>query len=121
MKNVLLRPTFELLPFFPHIPTPPSALNPFVSQESSDRKSASAPKAPLKSPKPVIPPKPVSRKIGVKIDIMRSATILTQVEEERNKESNPVINYEKVDTKPVNNIGSLDVPASNKSKFLEER
>ena len=120
MKNILLRPTFELLPFFPHIPTPPSALNPFVSQESSDRKSASAPN-PLQSPKPLILPKPASRKIGVKIDIMRSATILTQVVEERNKEYSPVINYEDFDVKPVNNVGSLDVPASNKSQFLEER
>ena len=61
MKNVLFRPTFELLPFFTHIPTPPSAFNPFVSKESSDRKSASTPN-PLKSHKPTIPPKPVSKK-----------------------------------------------------------
>ena len=52
---------------------------------------------------------------------MRSATILTQVEEKRNKEYNSVINHEKLDAKPAKNIGSLNVPASNKSQFLEER
>ena len=51
---------------------------------------------------------------------MRSATLPAQVEEEQNKEY-PVINYEEVDAKSVNNIGSLDVPASSKSQFLEER
>jgi hypothetical protein len=101
---------FELLPFFTHNPSPPTALNPLVNQE-------------IENSKPAIPPKPVSRKIGVKIDMLRSARIHDQVEKERNQEPNTVINFEKVLVNPVveKNQVSLEAPSSNKNKFLEER
>ena len=65
---------FKLLPFFTQSPPIQTGLQPGIIKKSLN-------------PKPTIPPKPISRKIGVKIDMLRSAEVLGYGKDDQNQEN----------------------------------
>ena len=91
---------FKLLPFFTQSPPKQTGLQPAISKKSLN-------------PKPIIPPKPLSRKIGVKIDMLRSAKVLCQVKDDQNKENHRnirLVNEE--EHQPLhNNVVQVNMPS----------
>ena len=61
----------------------------FTQSQSAQKQTGLQPGISKKSlnPKPTIPPKPISRKIGVKIDMLRSAKVLGHGKDDQNEEN----------------------------------
>jgi hypothetical protein len=91
---------FELLPFFTFNTSKQIAPQPSISQKSMNSK-------------PTILPKPKSRKIGVKIDMLRSAKVLGQVKDDQDKENHKnirLVNEE--EHQPLhNNVVQVNMPS----------
>ena len=60
--------------------------------------------------KPTILPKPKSRKIGVKIDMIRSARVLGQVKDDQNKENQRNIRLENEEETLHNVMVQVNIP-----------